>query len=59
MELHLPGPIRSLKDFLTHLGIITLGILIALGLEQTAARRLGRFSEGSPRRAERAAGEGV
>jgi predicted RNA-binding Zn ribbon-like protein len=35
MEFHLPeGPIRSLKDFLTHLSIVTLGILIALGLEQ-------------------------
>jgi hypothetical protein len=34
MEFHLPGPIRSLRDLLTHLGIITLGILIALALEQ-------------------------
>ena len=34
MEFHLPGPIRSFKDFLYHLGIVTLGILIALGLEQ-------------------------
>jgi hypothetical protein len=34
MEFHLPEPIRNLKDFLYHLGIVTLGILIALGLEQ-------------------------
>jgi hypothetical protein len=33
MELHHPAPIRTLKEFLTHLGIVTLGILIALGLE--------------------------
>ena len=34
MEFHLPEPIRNLKDFFYHLGIVTLGILIALGLEQ-------------------------
>jgi hypothetical protein len=35
MDLHPPGgPVRSVKDFLVHLGIVTLGILIALGLEQ-------------------------
>ena len=35
MDLHAPGgPIHSLKDFFIHLGIVTLGILIALGLEQ-------------------------
>jgi hypothetical protein len=34
MEFHLPGPIRGFKDFFYHLGIVTLGILIALGLEQ-------------------------
>jgi hypothetical protein len=35
MELHAPGgPVRSLKDFLVHIGVVTLGILIALGLEQ-------------------------
>jgi len=35
MDLHPPGgPVKSLKDFLVHLGIVTLGILIALGLEQ-------------------------
>ena len=33
MELHHPAPIRTLKEFLTHLGIVTLGILIALGFE--------------------------
>lgn len=35
MEFHVPaGPIHSLKDFLLHLGIVTIGILIALSLEQ-------------------------
>lgn len=35
MDLHVPhGPIASLKDFLLHIGIVTIGILIALGLEQ-------------------------
>lgn len=35
MDLHVPeGPIRSVKDFLTHIVIVTIGILIALGLEQ-------------------------
>jgi hypothetical protein len=30
MEIHLPGHVRTFRDFLVHLGIITLGILIAL-----------------------------
>lgn len=35
MDLHPPGgPVRSLKDFFVHIGVVTLGILIALGLEQ-------------------------
>lgn len=35
MDLHVPeGPVRSLKDFLLHIVIVTIGILIALGLEQ-------------------------
>jgi hypothetical protein len=35
MDLHPPGgPVRSVRDFFVHLGIVTLGILIALGLEQ-------------------------
>jgi len=35
MDLHPPGgPVRSLKDFFIHIGVVTLGILIALGLEQ-------------------------
>lgn len=35
MDLHVPeAPIRSLKDFLLHILIVTIGILIALGLEQ-------------------------
>jgi hypothetical protein len=35
VDLHVPeGPVRSVKDFLIHIGIVTLGILIALGLEQ-------------------------
>ena len=35
MDLHAPeGPVRSVKDFLMHIFIVTIGILIALGLEQ-------------------------
>jgi hypothetical protein len=34
MDIHPPeGPTRSLKDFATHILIVTIGILIALGLE--------------------------
>ena len=36
MELHPPTPIRTLREFLTHIGVVTLGILIALGLESLA-----------------------
>src|SRR3954471_20019003 len=36
MEIHAPeGHIQSFRDILVHLGIVTAGILIALGLEQT------------------------
>src|ERR1700733_8328953 len=35
MDLHpTGGPVRSIKDFFVHIGVVTLGILIALGLEQ-------------------------
>jgi hypothetical protein len=35
MELHVPhGSIRSVKDFLVHIGIVTVGVIIALGLGQ-------------------------
>jgi hypothetical protein len=35
MDPHVPhAPIRSIREFLTHIGIVTIGILIALGLEQ-------------------------
>jgi hypothetical protein len=35
MEVHAPhGPVGSFKEFLIHIAIITIGILIALGLEQ-------------------------
>lgn len=34
MEIHSPeGPVHGFKDFLVHISIVTLGILIALGLE--------------------------
>lgn len=34
MEIHAPeGPVTSLKEFLVHIGIVTIGILIALSLE--------------------------
>ena len=36
MEIHGPeGHLQSFRDVLVHLGIVTVGILIALGLEQT------------------------
>ena len=53
MELHVPhGSIRSIKDFLVHIGIVTVGVIIALGLSQIvesqhrsrmAAETLGGF----------------
>jgi DNA-directed RNA polymerase subunit F len=40
VDLHVPeAPIRSLKDLLVHIGIVTIGILIALGLEQLVEAR--------------------
>lgn len=37
MDVHPPhGPIHSIKEFLVHLLAITIGLLIALGLESTA-----------------------
>ena len=40
MDLHPPGgPVRSVKDFFIHIGVVTLGILIALGLEQLVEAR--------------------
>lgn len=34
MEIHTPeGPTHSFRDFAIHIGIVTIGILIALGLE--------------------------
>jgi hypothetical protein len=40
MDLHPPGgPVRSVKDFFVHIGVVTLGILIALGLEQIVEAR--------------------
>lgn len=35
MELHVPhGSVRSVKDFVVHIGIVTVGVIIALGLSQ-------------------------
>ena len=34
MEFHLAGHVRTLKDFLTHLRIVTLGILICRACER-------------------------
>jgi hypothetical protein len=40
MELHVPhGSIRSIKDFLVHIGVVTVGIIIALGLGQLVEAR--------------------
>ena len=35
MEIHKPHPIHSVREFLKEVGIIVLGVLIALGAEQT------------------------
>jgi hypothetical protein len=53
MELHVPhGSVRSIKDFLVHIGIVIVGVIIALGLSQLveayhrsrmAAETLGGF----------------
>jgi hypothetical protein len=37
MEFYLPHQVRTAREFLVHLVLITLGILIALGLEQVLA----------------------
>jgi hypothetical protein len=35
VDLHVPEPpIRSIREFLVHIVIVTIGIVIALGLEQ-------------------------
>jgi len=40
VDLHVPeGPVRSVKDFLLHILIVTIGILIAIGLEQLVEAR--------------------
>jgi hypothetical protein len=37
MDIHAPnGPVTTWREIFTHLGIVTVGILIALGLEGTA-----------------------
>ena len=43
MEVHPPhSPVRSIKDFMVHLLAITIGLLIALGLEASVEwMRLG------------------
>src|SRR5271154_13754 len=35
MEIHKPKPVHSWREFFVELGTITLGVLIALGAEQT------------------------
>ena len=35
MEIHKPNPIHNFREFLKEVGIIVLGVLIALGAEQT------------------------
>lgn len=37
MHVHLPKPLHSWRAFLGEVGVIVLGVVIALGLEQTAA----------------------
>ena len=39
MDIHPPeGPTRSFRDFVIHIGVVTIGILIALGLEAIEER---------------------
>jgi hypothetical protein len=35
MEFHKPKPVRSWRELLTEIGIIMIGVLLALGGEQT------------------------
>jgi hypothetical protein len=38
MELHVPhGSIRSIKDFLAHIGIVTVGVIIRLSATPTSS----------------------
>jgi hypothetical protein len=49
MEIHKPKPVHSVREFLTEIGTIVCGILIALGLEQAVealhARHLVKQAE--------------
>jgi hypothetical protein len=55
MEIHAPeGPVRSVKDFLVHLSMITLGIVIALSLEGALEHRAGGGRAGEPVNRQRA-----
>jgi hypothetical protein len=38
MEIHKPKPVHSWREFLTELGVVVLGICIALGAEQVVER---------------------
>jgi hypothetical protein len=38
MEIHKPKPVHSWREFLTELGVVVLGICIALGAEQLVER---------------------
>lgn len=35
MDIHKPKPIHNWREFLSEIGVIVLGVLIALGAEQS------------------------
>jgi type II secretory pathway pseudopilin PulG len=51
MHLHLPKPLHGWREFAGEVGIIVLGVLIAIGVEQIAATVHDRLSERQARQA--------
>jgi hypothetical protein len=51
MHVHLPKPLHGWREFAGEVGIIVLGVLIALGVEQIASALHDRASERQARRA--------
>jgi hypothetical protein len=51
MHVHLPKPLHGWREFFGEVGIIVLGVLIALGVEQIASELRDRANERQARRA--------
>jgi hypothetical protein len=51
MHFHIPKPLHGWREFLGEVGIIVLGVLIALGLEQIASAVHDRTNEHHARQA--------